>query len=369
MTKTMSNRLKEIEAEDGDSADDAVIAEADEAIEEAAPADDAEADSGARVRDEKGRFVAKDKDDEQDSAATEEVASGADAPVQAAASTPTPEPVEPPPSWSAEDKALFSQLPQDVQATLARREKEREADYTRKSQGIAHWTPLESRHGQRARSYGTTTAQLADRLLQTQEMLATGSPEVRKAVILSIAQDYGIDLAAAPQAQGPANQFPQDPAMQAVAQVRNEWTAFMAQQQQQAQAAALNAGLQQIESFKSEKNPDGTLKHPHFDTVYEHIETLASGVRARGQAPNLSDLYAQAVWMNETTRKATIESETRKAALAADKAATDPIKRRAAQVNLQKSNVGNGSRASGKGKSMEDTMRLTLAARGYGQDD
>ena len=45
--------------------------------------------------------------------------------------------IAPPNSWSAEDKALFSKLPPEAQAVVARRESEREAQFTRRTQEIA----------------------------------------------------------------------------------------------------------------------------------------------------------------------------------------------------------------------------------------
>lgn len=45
--------------------------------------------------------------------------------------------VEPPPSWSAEDKALFATLPPTAQAVIARRESEQQATFTRRTQEIA----------------------------------------------------------------------------------------------------------------------------------------------------------------------------------------------------------------------------------------
>lgn len=46
-------------------------------------------------------------------------------------------PIEPPKSWSAEDRALFSKLPPEAQAVVSRRESEREAQFTRRAQEIA----------------------------------------------------------------------------------------------------------------------------------------------------------------------------------------------------------------------------------------
>jgi len=53
--------------------------------------------------------------------------------------------VEPPNSWSKEDKALFAQLPPEAQAVIARRESEQNKAFTQKTQEIAeHRRALES---------------------------------------------------------------------------------------------------------------------------------------------------------------------------------------------------------------------------------
>lgn len=48
-----------------------------------------------------------------------------------------PATVEPPASWSAEEKAAFSKLPPDLQATVARRESEQQATFTKRTQETA----------------------------------------------------------------------------------------------------------------------------------------------------------------------------------------------------------------------------------------
>lgn len=366
--QTMSERYAELNAgeETGDE-NEAVLEHPDdvEAAEVDEGAETTEDDSGseARARDEKGRFAPKTKD-----SATQDVAESVAEPPTT--DTVTAQPVDPPASWSADDKALFSKLPQDVQATLARREKEREADYTRKTQAIAPLSDLDRRYGTYAGQMRLTTAQLADQLLQTHYALATGTPAQKQQVLKQIAAGFGIEVPAA-QPQGSAQQqtqLPADPAMQAVAQVQQDVQATRSWIQQMLEDAEIQRNQASIDAFRDAKNADGTPKHPHFATLENEILLVVRGARAQGQPITLDQAYEQAVWLNPTTRAATINAEKEKAAKAASAAATNPAKKRAAAANMPKAPTGPTAKP-GKGKTIEETMHLTLAANGYGQND
>ena len=79
--------------------------------------------------------------------------------------------IEPPQSWSADDKQAFSQLPPALQQTVVRRESEREAVLTRRSQEAA-----EARNAFQAERQAAV-AQRTEYLQSLQKMMVLAAPE------------------------------------------------------------------------------------------------------------------------------------------------------------------------------------------------
>lgn len=82
--------------------------------------------------------------------------------------------IEPPKSWSSQDKAVFQQLPPEAQAVIARRESERDKAFTQKAQEISeHRKALESTFSEiqnERHSYATNL----------QQLLAVAMPEAQQ---------------------------------------------------------------------------------------------------------------------------------------------------------------------------------------------
>ena len=106
------------------------------------PSQDAGHEPGRDVPESDGQDLPEDAEPEEAIGDTEEVAS--DEPDDESDHR-----IEPPKSWSNEDKAVFSQLPPEAQAVITRRESERDRAFQAKTQEIAeHRRALETTFGE-----------------------------------------------------------------------------------------------------------------------------------------------------------------------------------------------------------------------------
>jgi hypothetical protein len=283
------------------------------------------------VRDEKGRFAAKDDQPaagEPQKPAKEPVAAQAEpqpkAPVKEAELPPVEgsqeqqpaSPHKPPRGWSVASKAAFDTLPESVKADIAKREDEVANGFAK----YAEYKPLEQ-YVEMARQNGKslpdvlaayqsaeTTLQndTVNGLVQLSRMYNAHPVEL----IAGIARTYGINLAAlAGQAQGAPNQNgaaqPQafDPRLASHLQALDQRYKSLEQKirdqergQEEAEQSSVNG---EIAEFGS--NPE----HKYFDNVRPMMGQL---IRT-GAADNLQDAYEKACWANPDIRKLFVDEQ------------------------------------------------------------
>lgn len=302
-----------------------------------------EEDSAAqRLRDEKGRFQARDaaQPDEQNTAAKpadENTDQGSTPDEGAAAAT---QPLTPPERWSAEDKARFTALPREAQEIVLKRESDVERHLSQKSQELS----------EKGRQHEALNQILEPRRQAWAQQGINEADEIRGLLDLSdyAAQDpagfikwyagqRGLDLkqiagvAAAPAA--PAQQAGQQQAAVSpeiapiVSEVNN-----LKQIIERQQKAELD---RQIQSFRESPG------HEHFEEVRNEMAALLKA----GAAKDMPDAYRKAIWANESVRGKLLEAE-RKAAEAkrADQARQDAAKaQKAAGTQLSTKASLNGS--------------------------
>lgn len=317
-----------------------------------------------RQRDEQGRFTKR----EEAQAATETSAKPPKEPKPAASEQQTGEQQatgdktatatsDPPAHWSAEDKAWIASLPKEHQASVIDRFKKIEAGFTPKLQRAAslekdygevdkHFEPYQQAMTQQGWTKGSLIKAWAD-----VELALANDPyaQMRK-----IAQHYKVDLnklagvdgataAATTAAPATATLVPtggedilNHPHIKALQTQLQELTGRLqgltnAEQQraQQAQQAATQKTMTEIQAFAEAKGEDGSLSHPHFADVLNDMLTMAQAERAAGRTPVLQDLYDRTVWANPQTRATQIAAETTKAAAKA-KADTEEAQRKQA---------------------------------------
>jgi len=143
-----------------------------------------------RQRDQHGRFLPKSAPD-----ATPATAS-APAPV-AAGAAPAAAPLEAPQSWKDDLKGEWGKIPAPVQAYVHQREQELQQGFQSVAQTkqvaesvLSEFMP----YAEQLQKEGATPVTAIRTLLQTAHQLRTGGPEYRKAIIMSLAQQYGVDI-------------------------------------------------------------------------------------------------------------------------------------------------------------------------------
>jgi hypothetical protein len=136
------------------------------------------------------------------------------------------------------------------------------------------------------RQEGATPQAAMRTLLETAYTLRHGSPEHKHALMLSLAQQYGIDLNRQINPELAKAQWEADSLR--AANMRRDVGGEQAQ---------MDEVRQVIAEFVSAPG------HEHYETVKNHMIALLNN----GQAQDLQDAYDQAIWANPQTRKVMME--------------------------------------------------------------
>lgn len=264
------------------------------------------------VRDEKGRFVSTNPDQEAPPSEASDGEGDADQ-VEAEAETEVP-PLEPPKHWPEADKTRFAEMPKDAQEWALERDKAMTADYTRKTQEIAQertryqeiaqqFEPL--RAGLQAN--GMTEAQYVQRLINADQRLQQDPV----GAIKWLANQAGVDLATLE----PGTDEFVDPQIAALQNQVSQLTNHLATQEQRAAAAKQTELQSTISEFSAATDTDGQPLYPHFETLRH---TMGALIQA-GQAKGLEDAYAKAVRLDDSLYQEVLEAERKKAEAAEEK--------------------------------------------------
>lgn len=324
-------------------------------IAEAAPAkqakgDETEAERNERLRDDKGRFSAKDKTDEPgtpEKAAPAVKPFASDTPVAAAA--PEQSELKPPPGWSPTAKVAFNNLPAEVQQAVVKREEEVNKGFAK----LAEYKTIE-RYNDMAKQSGTTLDKALENYIGIENRLRQDFP----AGIAELCRNQGIHPVAlanqilarngvAPPQPGAAGETPEvrqqapsvdlSPVMQKISALET----YITNQQTQ--------GVQsELQRFASDP------EHPFFENVKVQMGRLINS----GQAEDLKDAYEQACWGNKEIRELLIKKQTP----AASANAADAVSRAKAAAKATGGAPGAGFKANPgtAGASIRDTIRAAV---------
>ncbi len=138
-------------------------------------------ETGQRQRDSFGKFAPKSAEPE---------------PSRAPPSNPD-ENATPPQSWKVENRQLWDKVPLEVRPYLHQREQELQHGFQQiaQSRQIAEGVLNEFiPYAEQLQKEGATPVQAIHTLLQTAHQLRTGGPEYRKAILISLANQYQVDL-------------------------------------------------------------------------------------------------------------------------------------------------------------------------------
>lgn len=256
----------------------------------------------------------------QISAAVQEPTDTPEAVLDAALKELTPE--EPdvplPEAWKSEERQkLWEQIPKEARKALHARESEVHKGFTKHDEERAFARKIKETltpYMPVIQSLGIPPEQAISSLLNTEYTLRTAPPMQKAQVLMSLAQQYGVDLSQ-------IGQMPQiDPN---TAYMQQQLHALQRQQmieRQQAQTQAMAEIQTEIETFGEGKQD--------FDILREDMAALLQS----GRAKSLEDAYNQAQWLNPVTRSNRIKAE-QAAKLAEAKAKTEAARKAAGSIS------------------------------------
>ena len=283
-----------------------------------------------------------------------------DQPNEPAAETTAVSSIAPPNSWSAEKKALWANVPPDLQSYIGEREAQAHQAITRAGEQIKAFEPLARVLQQHGDTFTRNNLQPHDgvaRLLAMESWL--GQDPVT--AVKEIAKAYGVDLTGLNQQQpaqpavGEQGTPAQDPRVSTVqaelaetkAELKKVTSYLTAQQREQIESS--NAALaRQIADFAKER--------PHFEAVRKHMGALMSA----DESLTLEQAYDQASYAIPEIRNRILadQRKTDEDKKAKERAAQVAAAKKAGSVNV-KSATGTGQAP----KSMDDTLREVAARR------
>jgi len=367
---SMRETFREIESRDEVGEPEVTIepvddSPADEALQDEAPTeteDTTRTDETGRIRDEKGRFAAKEKEVGEVGSPEAEVQ-----PEPVAETQPEPEaPADPtlanaPGTWTPEAKSLWK----DVSPRIKQEILKRESDMVRGVQNLNQAAAFGNRMNQAVQPYmplinskNSTPEKTVQGMLNVAYQLEQGTPHDKVQMLMSMAQDRGVlnELVARCQQNGQnVQQSTQlDPLRQDVAQLKQ----MIEQRDVAEQQTATTQAVTSMTEFANEVGDDGVLSHPYFQNVRQEMAHFLRN----GLVSTFQDAYDRATWANPEIRKilqsqqvSSVQTEQQEAAKArADKA------RKAQTVNLSKSGTHDADTPDGPTGTVEDTMKETM---------
>ena len=270
-----------------------------------------------------------------------------------------------PEHWSADDKAAFDALPDDIKPLWLDKSKSLESGYQEKFQALAderkqieRYKGLDSAfepYREKLALEGVSEAQVVQRLLAAQTYLERDPVQA----IQWLAKSYGLDPTQFAPQQAVADDEYEDPTITPLKQKIADLEAREANRAQSAQMQQQQSLLNQIAAFRDTKSEDGAAAYPHFDTL-----RFAMGALIQAD-PNLTmaDAYDRAAWANPEVRSSLIKAEEAKAAQARETARKEEVQR-AKKAGKSKASSRNSPTEQKPAASHIDELRRQFEAAG-----
>lgn len=270
-----------------------------------------------------------------------------------ATATPTPAtpatPETPPKTWRKEASAVWASLPSEAKSEILKREEDifkgiesYKADATMGKSIKSVIAPYEGIFRQLRID---PIAQVGS-LLRTHHNLATGTPEVKRAILLDIAKQCGADLG---QSEGEPPYI--DPAVKLLQTELNTVKSQLSVAERTRQSELAAANKRQVDSFAADP------KNVYFNEVAATMANLLN----RGIVGTLQDAYDQAIWLTPTVRaKEVAKAHTTAATSATTAAKAQVAKAKAATAANVRTSAKSGSAATPLG-SLDDTLAAAFA--------
>jgi hypothetical protein len=314
-----------------ESARDEIAAreEADGSQRESIASSDGTANSSA-IRDEHGRFTRRDGSGEAQAgeaasqqSATPQSRQQAQSPqatgAQEAAPAATQSASLAPQGWTPAAKAKWAQLPDDIRAEISRRETDMHRQLTQHDEHRSagkQFAEISQQHAAIIQRTGVHPLRIYQDFLGIMNVLSTGDPQSKAALLRDVAMRNGLDMRALtglpqpgqPNAQPSPQNAPGQPQAvipQELRQVATEWNQFKQQQQRESQEREQREQqqtLNEIVDFRSK--PEARF----FDAVKDQMVALLQV----GAVSTLEEAYAQAIWTRPDIRSILQAEETQK---------------------------------------------------------
>lgn len=223
-------------------------------------------------------------------------------------------------TWPDDVKAKFGQLPKEHQEFLLKREKEREAYFTKTTQEIAPMRRVSQAFQpflQQVQSqFNIGAEQVLGSSLQTLQTLVYGTPQQKLTEWMNVAQQYGIPVNQ-PQ-QGAQDEWV-DPDIRALREQNNQLmqkiqsieTGFLSKNEMEQRQAYSKADAD-IESFINAKTESGEPVNPFASEprVLQEMAVLTKAYKSEGmEVPPLAELYNKAIYSLPDVREKVIQRE------------------------------------------------------------
>jgi hypothetical protein len=271
---------------------------------------------------------------------------------------PAKEDKKPPQALSAHLKGKWSDLPEEVKNEFIRLEhasakgvQTLKADAQAGRSLMAEIRPYEGL----IQSSGGTPETVVRNLLQTAAILRTGTAQQKQGAVLSIMQEYGIQL----NGQAPAQP---DPYMQEIQKLQKQLEQQQQSRTQQEESVVLNT----IESFLGETDDKGNPKYPLDDNLeVELVDEIASVKRKNPSKTDrqvLEQAYENVSWKVPEIRQTLIARQAAEAeAKRKEKSAQEIAKKQNAGVSIK----GTSATAANQ---KDVPLRELIASQVYGTD-
>ena len=354
MAETLAEMRADPDEEMDDADDEVVVSE-----EESEPTE-------AKSRDEKGRFAAKEDQPEGADEDAVEAAGQSDEVTSVVPPVPIspPEHANAPPSWTAEARSMWKEVPPRIRAEVYKREQDsaRGVDQMREKATfgermdklLAPYRPIIA-------AEGSTPEGAVEGLMNTAYLLRQGQVHQKVELAIQMAQQYGFlpqlvefinTKGQNVQQRGQIDQV-LAPLQQQIGQLESRLKA-KEDAERQSQESSLS---QEVDGFINASEPDGTLKHPYFWNVRDMMVAMLNA----GAAGNYEEAYDLAVRSHPETRPI-VEAEQERQRLTKTQAETKARAEKAKKaqtVNIRKTGThgATGSKPTG---SIDDTLRETL---------
>lgn len=305
-----------------------------------------------RLRDDRGRFAAKEGAEPDASAIEAQEAPNAAPEASQTPSAPAVSPELQRLGLRRDEADSIAQNPVAMQAMIRRSEEMHRGleQYREKAQvGVAFEQAMQP-YMATIQSLGVRPEQAVQKLLSADHSLRYGSPQQKQAMLAQIGRDYGIEQLSQEQL---ANQPQVDPQVQALHTELQQMRAWIHQQNQAKDWQERTELNSSIEKFAA--NPSNA----YFNDVRDDM----AGFLQAGLATSLEDAYEKAIYANPTIREKVIAEQQTKTGEAKRLAAnqTAQAARQAAQVNVSRRGKIPPQKSVG---TMEDTIRETAEKLG-----